>query len=274
MAAAAVLSTLSVGCVSQQTYDELDAAYRRSQEQLVECQARVAELEQQMKLMDPADERAQLAELKAERDRLQAQIADWEARYNKLASEAGQGNVIVVDAATDKALREWAEQNADIAEYDAARGMVKLRSDLTFALGSDAVTPAAKATLARLAGVLNGAASAYEVRIIGHTDAVPISRAATKAAHPTNWHLGAHRAISVKDALDKAGVDVKRMQVSSYGPYRPVAQNTSKGAEANRRVEIYLVGMTPVNESFLNGAGAAAPAPAPATGGGDPALLK
>lgn len=265
IATAAVLFATLSGCgVSQQTYDELDAAFRKSQEQLVTCQARVAELEEQIRLSDPSNEIARIRELEAERDQWQAKFAELEERMKNI--KPTDGRIIVVDAETDKALREWAAANADIAEYDASRGMVKLRSDLTFGLGSDAVSAAAKATLGRLAGVLNGAANAYEVRIVGHTDTVKISKPATRAKHPTNWHLGAHRAIAVKSALDGAGVDAKRMAIASYGPYRPVAQNTTKGAEANRRVEIYLIGMTPVNEAFLGGAGATAPAPAPERG--------
>lgn len=272
IATAAVLFTTLAGCgVSQQTYDELDAAFRKSQEQLVTCQARVAELEQQIALMDPSKEREAIAQLKSERDDLESKLADLQAKYEALAAKPTGGNIIVVDAETDKALREWAAANADIAEYDATLGMVKLRSDLTFGLGSDAVSAAAKNTLGRLAGVLNGAGSAYEVRIVGHTDTVKISKPATRAKHPTNWHLGAHRAIAVKDALDAAGVDAKRMAVASYGPYRPVAQNTTRGAEANRRVEIYLKAMTPVNEAFLGGGGGGA-APATGTGGGGATL--
>ena len=115
-----------------------------------------------------------------------------------------------------------------------------------------------------VAAVLNGAGSAYEVRIVGHTDSVPISRPATLKDHPTNWHLGAHRAISVKNALEKSGVRPVRMVVASPSMYRPVAANAKGGTEANRRVEIFLAPMPPVNESFVGASGAAAPAPAPA----------
>src|SRR5262249_1394324 len=70
----------------------------------------------------------------------------------------------------------------------------------------------------------------------------------------TNWHLSAGRAIAVEGVLEKAGVQPVRMGVAGHSEYRPVVSNPAKGgAEANRRVEIYLV------PNSYNGPGAAAP---------------
>ena len=141
-------------------------------------------------------------------------------------------------------IEELAALNPELMTYDEARGMVRLRSDLTFGSGSDAVKSGAKDSLGKLANVLKSpAAQPYEVRIVGHTDNVRISRAATKAKHPTNWHLSVHRAISVKDVLGAAGVPSTRMSIAGYGEFQPIVPNTKKGAEGNRRVEIFLVAM-------------------------------
>ena len=87
----------------------------------------------------------------------------------------------------------------------------------------------------------SSAGSGYIARIVGHTDNVPIGRPETKAKHPTNWHLSVHRAIAVKDLLTRTGVDPSRMSVAGYGEHRPIAPNSAKGNDLNRRVEIYLV---------------------------------
>jgi len=259
-----VLIALSAGCVAQSKYDQLDQAYRKVLEQNTELQARIDELTQQIDMLKagPRGDKQRISELEAERESLMAQLEKARADLQRL-SEKGT-SVVMLDPETDKALRQFADANSDLVTYDAARGMVKFRSDLTFDLGSANLKAAAKQSLTRLGDLLKSPATQqYEVRVVGHTDSVPISRAATKAKHPTNWHLSVHRAISVRDAIQAAGVDAVRTAVGGYGKYRPVAANTKTGSEKNRRVEIYLVAMTPVNEQYLDSSGA----PAPAEGG-------
>lgn len=261
---AALLSVpmlLSVGCVAQSKYDELDQAYRKTLEQVTERDARIAELEAQIAAMraGPEADKVRLAELTAERDRLLRELEELRGNFTDLANRP-----VALPGPIDDALRQWAAQNPELVEYDSARGMIKFRSDFTFKLGSAELSPAARSSLAQLAGILNSeTASRYEVRIVGHTDTVPIKRAQTREDHPTNWHLSAHRAISVRDGLEQSGVPAIRTSIAGYGPYRPTVQNTATGAEPNRRVEIYLVPMAPVNEAYLAGVRSSAPAPAP-----------
>ena len=68
-------------------------------------------------------------------------------------------------------------------------------------------------------------------------------RAATKAKHPTNWHLSAHRAISVQKILAGAGVAESRTAVVGMGEFRPIEPNKANkgGNPRNRRVEMYIV---------------------------------
>ena len=78
--------------------------------------------------------------------------------------------------------------------------------------------------------------------IAGHTDNTRIGKPATRQQHPTNWHLSAHRSISVLFELIKDGVDPTRQTVMGYGEYQPiVANDTTEHKAQNRRVEIYLV---------------------------------
>jgi len=251
----------SVGCVSERQYRELQTAYRSTLEQLTAAENRLAELQQEIEILkaDPRADRAKLAALLDEKARLESELQRLRDDYDELAKRpVPEARVVMVDKELDAALRAFADANSDIAEYDPARGMVKFKSDLTFTLGSDVVRSDAKATLGRLATILSApVAQKYEVRIVGHTDAVPIKRVETREKHPTNWHLAVHRAIAVRDALEASGIDPVRTAVGGYGMYRPIEQNYRNGTEPNRRVEIYLVGMSPVNRTFITPEGVA-----------------
>lgn len=239
-----VLAVGAVGCVAQSEVDDLQTLYRQSQEQVVDLQHQLENANNRIAVLQQAagsnaDLLKQLEAAKAERDRLAAALEAAEAQLRN----AQVGPMLPEDL--DAALGRLAAANPEVMSYDPDLGMVKFRSDFTFDLGSVNVKPQATQTLQRLASVLNSeAARPYEIRIVGHTDNVPIGNPATRAKHPTNWHLSTHRAIAVKDVLDKAGVAPVRMAVSGYSHYRPVVANGPGGAEANRRVEIYLVSMT------------------------------
>jgi chemotaxis protein MotB len=245
----AVASLLLIGgCASQEKHDELRGLYRRSQEQveylraqLDEANARIAALTAAGAAPDAATLR-QLERALAERDAALAALAEAEHALRQLGRMGGP----VLDPETDAALVDLARRYPDLMTYDPELGMVRFQSDLTFALGSVEVQPNAVTSLRRLAEILNSeAASRYEVRVIGHTDNVPISRAETRAQHSTNWHLSAHRAIAVKDVLVGARVSNPRIMVAGAGEHRPIAPNVPRtGNQANRRVEIYLVPMS------------------------------
>ena len=87
------------------------------------------------------------------------------------------------------------------------------------------------------------AAKDFDVLIVGHTDDLPILRPETLAKHPTNWHLSAHRAISVQRVFAEANLSSTRLAVMGFGEYRPLEPNkpNQKGNSVNRRVEIYII---------------------------------
>lgn len=258
------MTLASVGCVGQQGYDDLLVRYRTCEEQLIELSAQVEERDVQIaemqRTMDAAksslsDELASLRQerdaLAGERDKLSAQLSQAEQKIQELADTPPVVKVAhVVPVEVDNALRELAQMQPELMTYDAEQGMVKLRSDMTFALGSTVVKQAGVSALGQLAGIINmPAAAQYEVRVVGHTDNVPINRVREK--HPTNWHLSVHRAIAVKDVLQQSGVSATRLGVSGYGEYRPLAQNGPKGNRANRRVEIFLVPISARDDALV-----------------------
>ena len=251
------MTLASVGCVGQQGYDDLLVRYRTCEEQLIELSAQVEERDVQIaemqRTMDAAKSSLsdELALLRQERDKLSAQLSQAEQKIQELADAPPVVEVAhVVPVEVDSALRELAQMQPELMTYDAEQGMVKLRSDMTFALGSTDVKQAGVSALGQLAGIINiPAAAQYEVRVVGHTDNVPINRVREK--HPTNWHLSVHRAIAVKDVLQQSGVSATRLGVSGYGEYRPLAQNGPKGNRANRRVEIFLVPISARDDALV-----------------------
>jgi chemotaxis protein MotB len=190
----------------------------------------------------------QLTLLRQENERLAAAYRSAQANVEKLASQirAEEPVVLTVSALPPElndALNEFARQHSGIVEFDSVKGTVKWKSDLLFDTGSDEVRGEMESSLGDFVGVIQSrAAGDFNVIVAGHTDNVRIAKPATRELHPTNWHLSAHRAISVARVLMERGYPAERIGVAGYGEYRPVASNASSdGKSRNRRVEIYLV---------------------------------
>ncbi len=245
---AALIGASSLTGCTQGTVDDLRNANR------VQA-ARIAELEQNVQSLDSTTQalrqqvkQADASALEAERRRAEAasQLQSAMAMYSDLEERLNSIDPVMLPPELDEALRQLAAAHPELMIYDPKRGMVQLTSDLTFDLGSADLKGEAQSSLRQLADVLKGAsASSYEVRIVGHTDNVPIRNVGTRAKHPTNVHLSVHRAISVRDAIVGAGVAAGRCSVAGWGEFRPVVANPAAGgARANRRVEIFLVPST------------------------------
>jgi chemotaxis protein MotB len=132
----------------------------------------------------------------------------------------------------------------EMVTYDSSRGIVKFKSDLLFEPGSDKVAPSAIETIQSLCKILAiEQAKEFDIIVAGHTDDIPIGKPATRAKHPTNWHLSAHRAISVLNVMSRNNIAASRLSARGFGEYRPVVPNkpNKKGNAQNRRVEIYIV---------------------------------
>jgi chemotaxis protein MotB len=165
------------------------------------------------------------------------------ADYERLLKQVGNLNMGPLPAELNKALADLAAQYPDVLTFDQRSGMLRFSSDFTFASGSAALNANAQTLVQKLASILNTpVAQPFEVKVVGHTDNQPIRRVASQ--HPSNMHLSAHRAISVRDALVGDGVAANRMQVAGYGEFRPIVPNGANGAAQNRRVEIFLAPLT------------------------------
>jgi chemotaxis protein MotB len=186
-----------------------------------------------------------IANLRKENELLDEMRRTAQGTLEDMAGRQALGQITIsqLPEALDSALKDFAGQHPGAVQYDPARGTVKWKSDLLFALGSDVVRENSLEALQSFTQILmSPAAAEFEALVVGHTDNRPIARPETMAKHPTNWHLSAHRAISVAFALSKYGYEARRLGVMGYGENRPVADNASEaGASQNRRVEIYLI---------------------------------
>lgn len=250
---AAAVSVLG-GCVAQQGYDQAVSENRSLKDQNQQLQA------------DAQQARSEAEIERTQRQKAEGALASMEQRYGILNGKLDQAmsnasgmndalaRIQLLDPATTNALQALADQYPSLIKFDSSRGMLRFASDLTFDSGQDAVKPTAKESLVALAQILNSAPAAnYEVHIVGHTDAQPIS-SATAARHPTNMHLSCARAIAVRSELLSLGVPQGKMMAAGWGDQRPIAPNDAKGrSAANRRVEVYLVASTGGDASAATG---------------------
>lgn len=262
---AALGFSVLAGC-SQGRVDDLDHQVRVQQQRISELEVQNESLNSTTQALRSQVEASGKSALEAERRRAEAasQLQAAMAMYADLEQRLNDMDLMVLPPELDEALRALAASNPDLMIYDPKRGMVQFLSDLTFDLGSADLKSEAQTSLQRLAEVLKSApAAGYEIRVVGHTDNVPIRNVGTRAKHPTNVHLSVHRAISVRDALVSAGVAASRCSVAGWGEFRPVVANPAAGgARANRRVEIFLVPSAYTGPSAEGSTADAAPASA------------
>ena len=243
VALAAMAVTLSMtGCVSKAKYSQLvherDDLRTQAQTAHTEADDYRNQLGAMTEAVNGKDE--EITTLSSANADLQTQLDEINQKYAEVLERA---NNPLPKSLSDE-LAAFAASNSDVVEFDQAHGMVKFRSDVTFAPGAAEMTPKAKEVVGRLAGILNAqGVSDYELMVAGHTDATPVQRANTiKAGHVDNWYLSAHRAIAVGKCLQHCKVSPSRMAMVGYADQHPVASNiTDAGRAKNRRVELLIM---------------------------------
>lgn len=230
------------GCVAQEEYDRLhnqiDSLENRAGVLLKERDQARRDLDAAR--ADLASKEAQIAALTALNEKLTQEIQRLGGNLAGLMRDIDSLKLNSLDPSTDALLADLAAQYPDLITYDAAKGMLRFNSDLTFASGDDTVKPEGRQALSALANILNNpVASGYDVIVLGHTDAQRPGVSAKR--FPTNVHLSVARAISARRVLVDQSVAPGKMQVAGWGEFRPAVENTASGnTPQNRRVEIYL----------------------------------
>jgi chemotaxis protein MotB len=251
----AAIGLMLSGCVSQEKYNAMklradqlaeqagqsDADAQRARAQADAYKSQLDAIANSGNTKDAmlANDSQQIADLRSQLSSIQAKYEDELSRPPQILASGS-----ALPAPLTNALNDFAAANPDIVDFDASRGIVKFKSDVTFALGSADVSDKAKAAIQRFAEILNSTgASGYELMVAGHTDNTRVSRQSTiEQGHFDNWYLSAHRAIAVAAELVRDGVHKSRLGVAGYADQRPIASNSTEAGRAqNRRVEILIL---------------------------------
>jgi chemotaxis protein MotB len=114
--------------------------------------------------------------------------------------------------------------------------VIRLMGESTFDSGRAEIRPQLKPLLKKTGKLLHAAEG--DIIVSGHTDNVPIHT----GRYPSNLRLSIDRAAAVAEFLmANSDIDPKRISTMGFGEYRPLVSNdTAKGRQQNRRVEIIL----------------------------------
>jgi chemotaxis protein MotB len=214
------------GCVSKGEYEKLQAERDGLEQKVKDLESRRSGLEQ---------EKAQLERVRGE---LRSELVTVEKQRAELAM-TNQQTKSRYDGLVRNLSEEVKKGELQVRQYKDML-TVEVAEQLFFDSGRATLKESGKALLKKVGEALKG----YDdkvIRVVGHTDNVPIGKA-MQAQFPSNWDLSAARATTVVRFLEAAGVPPERLLASGRGEYSPVAPNDdAEGRRKNRRIEITLV---------------------------------
>ena len=121
--------------------------------------------------------------------------------------------------------------------------VISLREAGFFDSGSAVPKPETLPTLRKIAASLGR--TAYDLRIEGHTDNIPIHT----AEFDSNWELSAARATRIaRIFIGLKAIPPARISAAGYAEFHPVASNdTTERRAENRRVDLVVLPRTKIN---------------------------
>jgi chemotaxis protein MotB len=166
---------------------------------------------------------SQVATMSAEKEQLKAESAETASQYDQLLSQLSS---------------EVQSGNLQIREYQNMLS-VDVAEKIFFDSGSATLKKTGREVLAKVGEALKQYQDKV-IRVVGHTDNVPLGK---NAPFASNWELSTIRATNVVRFLqDKCQIEPERLIASGRGPYQPIADNsTPEGRQKNRRIEIMLL---------------------------------
>jgi chemotaxis protein MotB len=228
---------IASGCVSSGTFKKMEASKNGEiaavqqektalEQQNADLKQRVTSLEQQN-----ADAQQKVGLLEQEKASLAASNQQTQKQYEELVQGLAQ---------------EVKKGELQVKQYKNMLS-VDLASRVFFDSGKVTLRKEGKAVLKKVGNALKG----YEnkiIRVVGHTDNVPVTKSLRKT-FPSNWDLSVARAANVVRFLQEVGVPPERMVAAGRAEYNPVASNdTPGGRQKNRRIEIMLIDKSLVSE--------------------------
>jgi len=215
------------GCVSKGEFEKLQADKNQEIDGLQKQRDALDQHTKQLQSQRAALEKQQ-ADLRAEVENLQRQKSQLETANVQTKSQY-DGLIQNLNAEVQKGQLQ-VRQYKDMLTVEVAE-------QLFFDSGKATLKDTGKEVLKKVGEALKG----YDdkmVRVVGHTDNVPIAT----AQFPSNWELSAARATTVVRFLQANGVPPERLTASGRGEFSPIAPNDdAEGRRKNRRIEITLI---------------------------------
>lgn len=264
-AAALAASSVMGGCVTKSAYEQLaveknqeiarvqadrDAVQRQrndlqKQVEALDAQRSALEVQKASLEQDQVALQTRVGLLAEERKTLERQQADLKKQIDALEKQkqqllaASEQTQSQYDTLVHNLTEEVKKGELQVRQY---KNMltVDVAEQLFFDSGEASLKASGKAVLKKVGESLKS----YDdklIRIIGHTDNVPIAKSRQKI-YPSNWELSVARATTVVRYLQEVGVPPERMMAAGRAEYAPVAGNdNAEGRKKNRRIEITVV---------------------------------
>jgi chemotaxis protein MotB len=281
----ALLCTLGLmGCVSAGKYKTLQAQYDEQNKKAADLaqqlgQAKASNDDLSKSKTELESEKADLisakallekqtSDLAAQKAQLEADMADLSAKKDVLESEkaallaASQEKQKQYDGFVNQLQKEVSDGQLKITQYQNML-TVDVADKILFDSGKAEIKKEGKKILEKVGAAL--ASSDKTIRVVGHTDNVPL---AAGAGYASNWELSTARATTVVRFLqDQSKIDPLRLIAEGRGEYAPVAPNdTPENKQKNRRIEITLLDKSLVDAVKVKTSEAVSPTASPAAG--------
>jgi chemotaxis protein MotB len=187
-----------------------------------------------------------LATTEGERDRLVQTNADLgDAKTRLVAAESRLGELEAEHAEYGSRMAEFKEMSEKFKSlidagtleitFRRGRAIVTLPASVLFDSGSAELSESGAKTVAEVAKILRSVPKRRYV-VAGHTDNVPAVK-----EYKSNWSLSTARAVTVLEAMVRAGLPSPSLSAAGYAEFDPVASNSSAaGRQKNRRIEVVL----------------------------------
>ena len=259
---------LSLGCVTQSTFDALQQRHDQTMSERDVLIDRVERLEIERDTFEAQyfDAQESYEDERVTRTTLSRDLARVEKKATRLDSDLEVERGARIAAAAALVEREtqlasiqntYGELVADL-ESELSAGQIEIErlreglrlnvsQDVLFASGSATLDRIGREVLIKVAGRLKDMGDFIEVR--GHTDDRKM-RGSLAKRFPSNWELAAARAASVVRLLEEYGVPGERLAAVSMGENDPIVANDSVENRArNRRIEIRLEPAAPTDST-------------------------
>ena len=180
----------------------------------------------------------ELGKDKSKLEWLQKQHARLSTEKTSVENKLGQMQT-TYDELVEDLKRQIQNQEVTIKTYQ-EKISVSFIDRILFKTGKATITPEGKKVLRRVGKTLKNVQD-KKIRVVGHTDDVPIIKR-FKYKFPSNWELSAARAARViRFFQNEIGIDPSNMEAVGRSFYDPISSNdTAEGRALNRRVNIII----------------------------------